>query len=154
MGAVGSYAAPTDSGGGAPERAHESARRMPGYERSSVDGVAIFGNEERPRMSRDETIWMKQCEEAEAYEDGLLQAIADGVISEREDAFLRIGARNNTQVHDRNAHVVALSTSYLNGGEPARANYHSQVNKRQRLNQSAGYRTLGEGRAADTQSPG
>jgi hypothetical protein len=105
-------------------------------------------------MSRDETVWMKQCDEAEAYEDGLLAAIADGVITAREDAFLRIAARNNTQVHDRNAHVVALATSYLNGGEQARSKYHSQVRKRERLNQSAGYRTLGEGRAADTQSAG
>jgi hypothetical protein len=105
-------------------------------------------------MSRIESMWIRNCSEAEKLEDDFAAAAADGILSEREQTALRLALRRLTSRCDEAAHVVALSCAYLNGGEQARSKYHSQVRKRERLNQSAGYRTLDEGRAADTQSSG
>jgi hypothetical protein len=138
---------------------HGPARRMSHPEPTRSVLISMFGycdgRKESPRVSRSESMWLRNCTEAEDLEDAFATAAEDGILTAREIANLRLGLRRNTSRHDENASVIPLACAYLNGGESARGNYHSQVNKRERVNRSAGYRTLEGGDACKaTQTAG
>jgi hypothetical protein len=86
--------------------------------------------------------WERNTTEAEELEDRFTEALADGHLSPRELADLRLRLRQNVQRHDENQHVISLGITYLRGGEASRTNYFSQTNRKQRQNARAGFRTL------------
>lgn len=78
------------------------------------------------------TPWVRNCEAAEELEELFEQIIARGMPRPDEVALMRQRLRRNTQYQVEAQHVIALTTSYLRGGEPARRNTESQTRRKER----------------------
>jgi hypothetical protein len=91
--------------------------------------------------------WERCCDEADDLDTEIERVLRRYQVPADEARELRLCALRNNRRHDENRSLLSLAVSYLNGGEEARANYFSEISRKERRHREVGYPTLNEVRA-------